>query len=109
KGLADTALRTADSGYLTRRLVDVAQEVIAREDDCGSDRGLPVAIAHRTPDGRLEQVNRSILDTKLFGRVLAEDVKIGRSVVAKRNMEVGDAELRALLEASAGSTDLETV
>ncbi len=39
KGLADTALRTADSGYLTRRLVDVAQDVIVREDDCGTERG----------------------------------------------------------------------
>ncbi|GIN58925.1 DNA-directed RNA polymerase subunit beta' [Lederbergia ruris] len=43
KGLADTALKTADSGYLTRRLVDVAQDVIIREDDCGTDRGLRVA------------------------------------------------------------------
>ena len=43
KGLADTALRTADSGYLTRRLVDVSQDVIIREDDCGTDRGLTVA------------------------------------------------------------------
>ena len=42
KGLADTALRTADSGYLTRRLVDVAQEVIIREEDCGTDRSIPV-------------------------------------------------------------------
>src|SRR5690606_15089871 len=42
KGLADTALKTADSGYLTRRLVDVAQDVIVREDDCGTDRGLVV-------------------------------------------------------------------
>ena len=42
KGLADTALKTADSGYLTRRLVDVAQDVIVREADCGTDRGLPV-------------------------------------------------------------------
>ena len=49
KGLADTALRTADSGYLTRRLVDVAQEVIMREEDCGSDRGIPVRVATRTP------------------------------------------------------------
>ncbi|MCH2818401.1 DNA-directed RNA polymerase subunit beta', partial [Listeria monocytogenes] len=39
KGLTDTALKTADSGYLTRRLVDVAQDVIIREDDCGTDRG----------------------------------------------------------------------
>ncbi|GAB3795824.1 DNA-directed RNA polymerase subunit beta' [Virgibacillus kimchii] len=43
KGLADTALKTADSGYLTRRLVDVAQDVIIREADCGTDRGLPVS------------------------------------------------------------------
>ena len=44
KGLADTALRTADSGYLTRRLVDVSQDVIIREDDCGTERGLPKVI-----------------------------------------------------------------
>src|SRR5699024_8493052 len=43
KGLADTALKTADSGYLTRRLVDVAQDVIVREDDCGTDVGLTVS------------------------------------------------------------------
>lgn len=43
KGLADTALKTADSGYLTRRLVDVAQDVIVREDDCGTDRGLHIS------------------------------------------------------------------
>ena len=47
KGLADTALRTADSGYLTRRLVDVAQDVIVREEDCGTDRGLSMKIADR--------------------------------------------------------------
>ena len=49
KGLADTALRTADSGYLTRRLVDVSQDVIIREEDCGTDRGLVMPIAERTP------------------------------------------------------------
>ena len=49
KGLADTALRTADSGYLTRRLVDVAQDVIMREDDCGTDDHIALPI--RTPDG----------------------------------------------------------
>ena len=51
KGLADTALRTADSGYLTRRLVDVAQEVIIREEDCGTDRGIPVQVNVVRPDG----------------------------------------------------------
>lgn len=42
KGMTDTALKTADSGYLTRRLVDVAQDVIIREEDCGTDRGLEI-------------------------------------------------------------------
>ncbi|MBD4446728.1 hypothetical protein GUG94_17235, partial [Xanthomonas citri pv. citri] len=45
KGQADTALRTADSGYLTRRLVDVSQDVIVRENDCGTTRGMPKTIA----------------------------------------------------------------
>jgi len=101
KGLADTALRTADSGYLTRRLVDVAQEVIVREDDCGSDRGMPVRIAYRTPDGRREAVTKSILDTKLFGRVLAEDIKEVRTMVMPKGTLLGDAEVRTLMESNA--------
>src|SRR5438094_4141026 len=50
KGLADTALRTADSGYLTRRLVDVSQDVIIREEDCGTDRGIPMTVGQRDGD-----------------------------------------------------------
>src|SRR5262249_59755774 len=53
KGLADTALRTADSGYLTRRLVDVSQDVIVREVDCSTDRGVIMPIADLTADGQL--------------------------------------------------------
>jgi DNA-directed RNA polymerase subunit beta' len=109
KGLADTALRTADSGYLTRRLVDVAQEVIVREEDCGTDRGLPVRVANRTPDGRVEPVVRSILDTKLFGRVLAEDVKVGRSTLVAKGIELGDKEMRTILEAVEEGAPFETV
>ena len=71
KGLADTALRTADSGYLTRRLVDVAQELIVREDDCGTVRG--IWIEDVVPD---EAGRRSYLETRLYGRVLAEDVTL---------------------------------
>src|SRR5207344_2976843 len=56
KGLADTALRTADSGYLTRRLVDVAQDVIVRDEDCGTDRSLPMRIAEKGPDGQLRKL-----------------------------------------------------
>ena len=63
KGLADTALRTADSGYLTRRLVDVAQELIVREDDCESTRGIWVEDVADDPE------TLRILDTKLLGRL----------------------------------------
>src|SRR6202453_3495335 len=71
KGLADTALRTADSGYLTRRLVDVAQDVIVREEDCGTDRSL--WIEGVSPDG---PGHRNYLETRAFGRLLTEDVKL---------------------------------
>jgi DNA-directed RNA polymerase subunit beta' len=109
KGLADTALRTADSGYLTRRLVDVAQEVIIREEDCGSDRGLPVRIRYQTPDGRSEVITRSVLDTKLFGRVLAEDIRVNRALVARRGTEVGDAELQKLMDSGAENAYVRSV
>ena len=75
KGLADTALRTADSGYLTRRLVDVAQELIVREEDCGTDRSIPVA-GEREAARRRRSSRAPHVDTSLFGRVLAEDVKV---------------------------------
>src|SRR5438093_700475 len=101
KGLADTALRTADSGYLTRRLVDVAQEVIIREEDCGTDRGLPVRVSSRTPDGRVEAVTKGVLDTKVFGRVMAEDIKADRTTVVSRGTLIGDAEQRAVAESGA--------
>src|SRR5438477_871028 len=68
KGLADTALRTADSGYLTRRLVDVAQELIIREHDCGTNRGLRLHDIGADTAGR-----RSYLETRLEGRTLARD------------------------------------
>src|SRR5437867_3485806 len=101
KGLADTALRTADSGYLTRRLVDVAQEVIIREEDCGSDRGMPVRVAYQTPDGRLEPLSKSILDTKLFGRFLAEDIKVERKTIASRGSLLDDADVREIAASGA--------
>ena len=68
KGLVDTALRTADSGYLTRRLVDVAQDVIIREKDCGSSKGIVL-------ENMLENQKLLIdLKQRLIGRVLAEDL-----------------------------------
>jgi DNA-directed RNA polymerase subunit beta' len=69
KGLADTALKTADSGYLTRRLVDVAQDVIVRQDDCGTDRGLLI--------GAIKEGNEVIesLYDRLVGRFARKTVK----------------------------------
>ena len=66
KGLADTALRTADSGYLTRRLVDVSQDVIIREDDCGTERGLNKVIGVRLDDGRV--VKDEFVETSAYAR-----------------------------------------
>ncbi len=69
KGLADTALRTADSGYLTRRLVDVSQEVIIREEDCGTDEGIEVYTI-RSGNEMIEP-----LKERLLGRYLMEDLR----------------------------------
>ena len=68
KGLVDTALRTADSGYLTRRLVDVSQDVIIREHDCGTERGIPL---QAMTDGERVLIP---MEDRLLGRVVAEDV-----------------------------------
>lgn len=86
KGLVDTALRTADSGYLTRRLVDVSQDVIVREVDCGTTRGIPME--------SMKDEDRILipLSDRLFGRVAAEDVispKTGE-VIAARNQPMDD-------------------
>ncbi len=80
KGLADTALRTADSGYLTRRLVDVSQEVIIREDDCGAVDGLEVY------DIREGKEAIEPLHERLLGRYLVEDFvdeKTGKILISK--------------------------
>ena len=97
KGLADTALRTADSGYLTRRLVDVAQELIVREEDCGTDRSVPAYVTYETPQGT--RVENQHLDTSLYGRVLAEDVKVERKKIAARGDALDDAIAATLVEA----------
>jgi DNA-directed RNA polymerase subunit beta' len=97
KGLADTALRTADSGYLTRRLVDVAQEVIVREEDCGTDKGIPAAVSTERPDG--VRAKTGFAETTLFGRVLAEDVRVNRAKVASAGEELNDEVLDRLVEA----------
>jgi DNA-directed RNA polymerase subunit beta' len=96
KGLADTALRTADSGYLTRRLVDVAQEVIVREEDCGTDRSIPAVVNVRRPDGTITK--HAHVDTSLFGRVLAEDVKVDGKKIAKAGEQLTDETAQVVVD-----------
>ena len=89
KGLADTALRTADSGYLTRRLVDVSQDVIIREVDCGSDEGIEVYCIN---DG---QRDLETLQERLVGRYLVEDLRDEKSelfIPKTRAMTTADAQ-----------------
>ena len=86
KGLADTALRTAESGYLTRRLVDVSQDVIVREEDCGTKAGLSIRVAERDNDGNLVLVKAA--DGGPYSRLLAADVidpADGQTVLYKRD------------------------
>ncbi|MBB6284348.1 DNA-directed RNA polymerase subunit beta' [Geobacillus subterraneus] len=87
KGLADTALKTADSGYLTRRLVDVAQDVIVREEDCGTDRGI---LARALTDGTEVVVK---LEERLVGRYAQKTVhhpETGEVIVRKDEMITED-------------------
>jgi DNA-directed RNA polymerase subunit beta' len=94
KGLADTALRTADSGYLTRRLVDVSQDVIIREEDCKTKEHVELPLF--LPEG----LNKSVA-----GRIVAEDVhkplasgKPGKTVVASKGEEITVPRLREIVE-----------
>ena len=85
KGLADTALRTADSGYLTRRLVDVSQDLIVREEDCGTERGLEVTVGEHDSQS-------------LYGRILAQDVHFPgtNNVLVAKDTLIIDTEIRRL-------------
>jgi DNA-directed RNA polymerase subunit beta' len=102
KGLADTALRTADSGYLTRRLVDVSQDVIIREEDCGTDRGVSLTIATAAADGTL--VKDAYVETSVYARVLSEDVKVGSKKLALAGSDLGDVLIEQLV--TAGVTEV---
>ena len=88
KGLADTALRTADSGYLTRRLVDVSQDVIIRELDCGTSEGIELPVFDAAGDA----------NTNLVGRIAPSDIKVGREMITKKGEEIDRAELAKLAE-----------
>ena len=81
KGVVDTAIRTADAGYLTRRLVEVVQHIVVRSRDCGTIRGISVS----PQNGMTETV---FIQT-LIGRVLADDIYIGLRCIATRNQDIG--------------------
>jgi DNA-directed RNA polymerase subunit beta' len=107
KGQADTALRTADSGYLTRRLVDVAQDVIIREDDCGTERGLTKIIA-REENGQLALDEH--VETAVYARSLATDVvdKDGE-VLLEAGVDLGDVNIAKLVDAGVTSVKVRSV
>jgi len=101
KGLADTALRTADSGYLTRRLVDVSQDVIVREDDCGTRKGLTKRLfTWKDTDGEPVKVVSDILETTVYGTTLARDaVDAEGDVVIEAGTDLNETAVAAAIEA----------
>ncbi|MDI3328242.1 MAG: DNA-directed RNA polymerase subunit beta' [Alicyclobacillaceae bacterium] len=105
KGLADTALRTADSGYLTRRLVDVAQDVIVREEDCGTDKGFEV---DEIRDGR--EVIEDLFD-RINGRVAFQNVRHPETgeIIVRRNELIDEDKARAIVEAGIQKVVIRTV
>ncbi len=86
KGLADTALKTADSGYMTRKLVDVAQDVIVRDEDCGTSNGILMTAIY---DGDDEVAS---LPTRIYGRVACEEIKdpTSKEVIVAQNSIISD-------------------
>nr|YP_010935036.1 RNA polymerase beta'' subunit [Craterostigma nummulariifolium]WKW52966.1 RNA polymerase beta'' subunit [Craterostigma nummulariifolium] len=82
KGVVDTAVRTSDAGYLTRRLVEVVQHIVVRRTDCGTVRGISVS-------PRNGMMSERIFIQTLIGRVLADDIYIGTRCIATRNQDIG--------------------
>ncbi|WP_415782736.1 DNA-directed RNA polymerase subunit beta' [Cohnella lubricantis] len=105
KGLADTALRTADSGYLTRRLVDVAQDVIVREEDCGTDKGIVVS---RIEDGK--EIIEDLYD-RIEGRYAFETVRHPESgeVIVGRNDLIDSVKAEEIVRAGIQKLQIRSV
>nr|YP_010995883.1 RNA polymerase beta'' subunit [Trollius taihasenzanensis]WOZ19510.1 RNA polymerase beta'' subunit [Trollius taihasenzanensis] len=82
KGVVDTAVRTSDAGYLTRRLVEVVQHIVVRRTDCGTVRGISVS-------PRNGMITERIFIQTLIGRVLADDIYMGSRCIAIRNQDIG--------------------
>ncbi|HHV61747.1 MAG TPA: DNA-directed RNA polymerase subunit beta' [Firmicutes bacterium] len=105
KGLADTALRTADSGYLTRRLVDVAQDVIVREEDCGTEDGIEVSAI---TEG--DEVIETLRD-RIIGRLALEDIinPATGEVIVRKNEEINEDHARLIERAGITSVKIRSV
>ncbi|MBQ3203972.1 MAG: DNA-directed RNA polymerase subunit beta', partial [Alistipes sp.] len=105
KGLADTALKTADAGYLTRRLVDVAQDVIINEDDCGTLRGLTATAIKRNDD-----VVQTLYD-RILGRTALNDIihPISGEVMCKAGEEITEQIAQAIEESPLESVEIRSV
>nr|YP_010698990.1 RNA polymerase beta'' subunit [Euphorbia helioscopia]QJQ26625.1 RNA polymerase beta'' subunit [Euphorbia helioscopia]WCH61488.1 RNA polymerase beta'' subunit [Euphorbia helioscopia] len=82
KGVVDTAVRTSDAGYLTRRLVEVVQHIVVRRKDCGTTRGIPVS-------PRNGMMSERVFIQTLIGRVLADNIYMGLRCIAIRNQDIG--------------------
>jgi len=107
KGQADTALRTADSGYLTRRLVDVSQDVIIREEDCGTERGLTKQIANEV-NGVL--VTDEHVESAVYARSLAVDVPDANGeVLVAAGTDLGDVNIAMLVASGISEVKVRSV
>jgi DNA-directed RNA polymerase beta' subunit len=105
KGLADTALKTANSGYLTRRLVDVAQDVIIAEDDCGTTDG--IIVNSLVEGGEIIQP----IEERLIGRTAVEDIRdpLTKEVIIKRNQEIDEEITQKIVDAGIDRVKIRSV
>ncbi|MCE3224009.1 MAG: rpoC [Nitrospira sp.] len=105
KGLADTALKTANSGYLTRRLVDIAQDVIVTEEDCGTTDGILVSAL--LEGGEIIQP----LEERLLGRLAGEDIRdpVTGEIIVSFNEEIDEEQARAVVEAGVDRVKIRSV
>nr|WP_316619737.1 DNA-directed RNA polymerase subunit beta' [uncultured Ruminococcus sp.] len=105
KGLADTALRTADSGYLTRRLVDVSQEVIIRDEDCGTTEGVEIFDIVASGSNVIEPLRE-----RLLGRYLLDDFcDSNGNVLVSKDVMIGDSEADIIVESGVKSIKIRSV
>jgi DNA-directed RNA polymerase beta' subunit len=105
KGLADTALKTANSGYLTRRLVDVAQDVIIAEVDCGTTNG--ITVTSLVEGGEIIQP----LEERILGRIVVEDIKdpLTKELIVKRNQEIDEELTQKVIDAGIDKIKIRSV